>query len=668
MRLTVDGPRLAGTRPMRVAAGFATTVALLAGGAASAHAGTYTMDQCRLDGSTAAPKRVVADWTARGGGEFDSCSTGGAFGYHLEHPPVAAVPYGQSYWFDLAVPSSTPGVTIERLRMSYRIPPHTGNYAYFEVRTGSTVVFGEQLPADHTLNPIDVALPAGSTSINLRHFCSTAPSGPVNCSYPSFAEVFRVTQARLTLSESDAPTGSIDGGSLTTDGPKSGTRSLIYSVRDAASGIERVRVRLGSTVVADSDYGSDPAACPRDGWAACQRNREGQSVDVDTTQVPDGVHQLTLAVDDAAGNTRTFDGGEVTVDNVPPPALEPGSRPEIRGSAREGDRLEMTDGGRWTGDGVSYAYRWQRCDAEGSGCADIPGATDTGYVVSARDVERRLRLKVTASNSEGSAEGFSEASGVVQPVGQTSGGSIQPAPPSQGGQSAPGAPQSPAAPPQGRGAANGSPASDRARLAAFFGRSSRTTVRSRYGRAVRISGRLTDPGGRPISGARLSVMAKPQVKGARLDELGSTRTNRDGKFSYTVPAGPSRTVEIGYRSHTNDREFVDTTEVVVLVQAGVSLRARPRKLRNRNIATFSGRAARPLPRTGVLVDLQARVGKQWRTFAVVRTRRNGAYRYRYRFRNTFTRTVFRFRARVRRDTDYPYILGHSRIARLTVRP
>ena len=639
----------------RVLAAAAAAVATSLAMASTATAGTYTIDQCRQEG-TSIPKRVVSEWTADGAGRYDTCSTGGSFGYHLDQAPAGQVPYGGAKWLNLRVPDAAPGVTIERLKIAYRFPSHSGNSAFLRFYGNGTQLFDEELPTDHVAAPLELAMPSGSVSVWIRHFCTTSPYGATNCSYASPFEVFKVVQARLTLRESGLPSATIDGGSLTGTGAKSGIRSLAYSATDAASGIERIRVRLGSTTVSELSYAADAAACPRDTWAACERDRSGQSVDLDTTQVPDGTHELSLVVDDAAGNSRTISGGDVIVDNVPPPALRDGSRPRVEGSPAVGAQLAAQPGD-WTGENVQHAYQWERCDADGGSCVEVGTGSDRTYIVSSRDAGHRLRVRVTGSNGEGSNVGHSD----VTPVIATSSGadpSRTPVP-TQGSQPG-GLPD--------RGPANGDNASDRARLSAFFGRQRRTTLRLRYGRSARISGRLVDPTSQPISGATLTVLAEPRVRGAQIDDLGVVRTGRDGRFSYTVSAGPSRLIRIGYRSHVNDTQFADTTEVLVLVRAGVTLRPRPRKLRNGNTATFAGRAVQPIPLRGVLVDLQVRVGKQWRTFGVVRTSRSGRYRYRHRFRNTFVRTVYRFRARVHRESDYPYIVGYSRIAKLKVRP
>jgi hypothetical protein len=40
----------------------------------------------------------------------------------------------------------------------------------------------------------------------------------------------------------------------------------------------------------------------------------------------------------------------------------------------------------------TFRYTWQRCNADTSGCADIPGATGFSYVLAATDVGRRIRF------------------------------------------------------------------------------------------------------------------------------------------------------------------------------------------------------------------------------------------------------------------------------------
>ena len=92
--------------------------------------------------------------------------------------------------------------------------------------------------------------------------------------------------------------------------------------------------------------------------------------------------------------------------------------PSISGAAVEGQKLSA-DRGTWSGDSpISYAYQWVRCgsdggSSDGSNCASISGATNTSYVLDSGDVGKRLRVRVTASNSSGSSTAASNPTSVV---------------------------------------------------------------------------------------------------------------------------------------------------------------------------------------------------------------------------------------------------------------
>jgi hypothetical protein len=92
------------------------------------------------------------------------------------------------------------------------------------------------------------------------------------------------------------------------------------------------------------------------------------------------------------------------------------SPPTISGTAEEG--LELTAStGSWTGlDPMTYAYQWRRCDASGSGCASVPGANSSTYVLTSADVGGTMRVVVTASNSSGSKSATSGQTAVVAPA------------------------------------------------------------------------------------------------------------------------------------------------------------------------------------------------------------------------------------------------------------
>jgi hypothetical protein len=86
--------------------------------------------------------------------------------------------------------------------------------------------------------------------------------------------------------------------------------------------------------------------------------------------------------------------------------------PTISGTAREGQALTVSNGS-WSNTPASFAYQWQRCNIDGTGCADIAAATNQTYTLAAADVGQRVRATVTASNADGHAAASSDPSEVV---------------------------------------------------------------------------------------------------------------------------------------------------------------------------------------------------------------------------------------------------------------
>jgi hypothetical protein len=94
-----------------------------------------------------------------------------------------------------------------------------------------------------------------------------------------------------------------------------------------------------------------------------------------------------------------------------PPTVR--STPTIQGEAREGRTLTATRGEWGGGAPIRYAYQWRRCRADGAGCSNIAGQTNTTYQVRAADVNGTIRVRVTATNNDGSATAVSQPTPVV---------------------------------------------------------------------------------------------------------------------------------------------------------------------------------------------------------------------------------------------------------------
>jgi hypothetical protein len=88
--------------------------------------------------------------------------------------------------------------------------------------------------------------------------------------------------------------------------------------------------------------------------------------------------------------------------------------PTTTGTPANGSTLRANRG-TWVGTGqITYAFQWLRCNAQGEGCSSIPNATADSYVVTGTDVNRTLRVRVTARNNQGSNSATSNQTAVVQ--------------------------------------------------------------------------------------------------------------------------------------------------------------------------------------------------------------------------------------------------------------
>jgi WD40-like Beta Propeller Repeat/RTX calcium-binding nonapeptide repeat (4 copies) len=77
--------------------------------------------------------------------------------------------------------------------------------------------------------------------------------------------------------------------------------------------------------------------------------------------------------------------------------------------------------GTWSGTfPITYTYQWKRCDAAdpvNGACVAIPNATSSAYTPTAADFQKRLRVGVTARDSNGSTEQNSEVTDRVIAIG-----------------------------------------------------------------------------------------------------------------------------------------------------------------------------------------------------------------------------------------------------------
>ena len=110
--------------------------------------------------------------------------------------------------------------------------------------------------------------------------------------------------------------------------------------------------------------------------------------------------------------------GTATAASAPTSVVSPSrapvntSLPTVSGVPQVGQTLTAGTGS-WTGSPTSFSFQWQRCDAGGANCVDIPGATSGTYALAGADVGSTIRVAVTARNSVGEATAFSAPTAVV---------------------------------------------------------------------------------------------------------------------------------------------------------------------------------------------------------------------------------------------------------------
>jgi hypothetical protein len=192
----------------------------------------------------------------------------------------------------------------------------------------------------------------------------------------------------------------------------------------------------------------------------------------------------------------------------------------------------------------------------------------------------------------------------------------------------------------------------------------RPAIRTRFGRPVRVAGRLVAPDGSGLGGEEVQVLVRSDRAPEHPVEV--LRTGADGRFEYATTADSSRTLRFLHAA--TPTALPADAEVTITVPASTTARVRPRNVRNGHAVTFSGRLrGLPPPPSGKLVELQVRFRTGWQTFRTIRTHTNGRWSARYRFARTRGVVRYRFRARLPREAGYPFDTGVSKSVSVRVR-
>ncbi len=161
--------------------------------------------------------------------------------------------------------------------------------------------------------------------------------------------------------------------------------------------------------------------------------------------------------------------------------------------------------------------------------------------------------------------------------------------------------------------------------------------------SLRLSSRLLDGTRQPIPDARVDILQ--QIAGSNQMQLvGSTVTRANGSLTATVPAGPSRLIDLAYRA-SEDGPYATQTEMFETVTAGLRLRITPRRTTPTGTVQLEGQVLGAIPTHGVVVEVLVYYLGAWQPIRTPRTHPNGQVRISYRFHQATGQFPFRLRIR-----------------------
>ncbi|MEJ7568667.1 MAG: hypothetical protein WKF41_10420 [Gaiellaceae bacterium] len=102
--------------------------------------------------------------------------------------------------------------------------------------------------------------------------------------------------------------------------------------------------------------------------------------------------------------------------------------PTISGTTQVGQTLTASNG-TWTNSPSSFAYQWLRCNGGGNQCASVANGTQKTYTLVGADAGRTIRVRVTATNADGSNAAESAQTTAITPAGSTAAGPKNTEPP-----------------------------------------------------------------------------------------------------------------------------------------------------------------------------------------------------------------------------------------------
>ncbi len=185
------------------------------------------------------------------------------------------------------------------------------------------------------------------------------------------------------------------------------------TVSGTAKAGETLTATNGTWTPAPTSYTYAWQRCSETGTACANIDGATSITYVPTSADVGNTNRVVVTAADPIGTTDNPAPSAVTAVIAPGAAPQNSAPPTVSGTPTEGQTLVGADGS-WAGAAtITFTYAWSRCDATGAACAPIAGATAKTYVLTAADVDKSLRLAVTAKNSLGSQTQTSAPTTVV---------------------------------------------------------------------------------------------------------------------------------------------------------------------------------------------------------------------------------------------------------------
>ncbi len=115
-----------------------------------------------------------------------------------------------------------------------------------------------------------------------------------------------------------------------------------------------------------------------------------------------------------SGLTYVANSGHGTIDRVAPALPALAAAPAPTGTTTQGQTLTAVPG-TWSNAPTAYSYQWERCNATGQSCANVPGANSPSYTLTGNDAGGTIRDLVTATNVTGSSTTASNPTAMIIP-------------------------------------------------------------------------------------------------------------------------------------------------------------------------------------------------------------------------------------------------------------